>query len=218
MLSEVGGPEVGRLSDGQKECLRLVIAHKTSKEIARQLGISSHTVDQRLRYAIRTLGARTRMQAALRLYEAEGGHSYPYSLITEAEKRQPDLESQAHVPPAHTLMHQPVDLPTRLTADPQSKGQLVSGPDRVHRFSFSAVDFLERPNEEERTKRTSPRGRSVPVEKPQPVGEFRHSTLLQGYPLRWYQKLMLILIIAMMMIMSAGSLMVGVEALSEFLK
>lgn len=71
MLAEVGGPKVGRLSEGQKDCLRLVLAHMTSKEIARHLGISSHTVDQRLRYAIRTLGARTRMQAALELSEAE---------------------------------------------------------------------------------------------------------------------------------------------------
>ena len=37
-----------QLSEGQKACLRLVDDHHTSKEIARILGISPFTVDQRL--------------------------------------------------------------------------------------------------------------------------------------------------------------------------
>lgn len=55
---------VDRLNDGQRACLRLVLAHLNSKEIARELGVSPHTVDQRLRTAMRILNARSRFEAA----------------------------------------------------------------------------------------------------------------------------------------------------------
>jgi DNA-binding CsgD family transcriptional regulator len=60
---------VDRLNDGQRDCLRLVLAHLTSKEIARELGVSPHTVDQRLRTAMRILNAQSRFEAA-RIYAA----------------------------------------------------------------------------------------------------------------------------------------------------
>jgi DNA-binding CsgD family transcriptional regulator len=52
------------LTDGQKACLRLVDDHHTSKEIARKLGISPFTVDQRLDAARRKLSAASRKDAA----------------------------------------------------------------------------------------------------------------------------------------------------------
>jgi DNA-binding CsgD family transcriptional regulator len=52
------------LTDGQVACLQLVAANLTSKEIAVQLGISPHTVDQRVRGALRQLGVQNRRQAA----------------------------------------------------------------------------------------------------------------------------------------------------------
>lgn len=52
------------LTDGQKACLRLVDDHHTSKEIARILGISPFTVDQRLDAARRKLNAQSRKDAA----------------------------------------------------------------------------------------------------------------------------------------------------------
>lgn len=55
---------VDRLNDGQRDCLRLVLAHLNSKEIARELGVSPHTVDQRLRTAMRILDAQSRFEAA----------------------------------------------------------------------------------------------------------------------------------------------------------
>jgi DNA-binding CsgD family transcriptional regulator len=61
-----------RLSEGQRQCLRLVRRHKTSKEIARELGISKATVDQRLRIAGEKLGVVTRTEAALLLEAVEG--------------------------------------------------------------------------------------------------------------------------------------------------
>lgn len=55
---------VARLSGGQLDCLRLVDDHLSSKEIAAELGISSHTVDQRIRGALQVLGVERRSQAA----------------------------------------------------------------------------------------------------------------------------------------------------------
>ena len=56
--------KVARLNAGQLDCLRLVDAHLSSKEIAGELGISPHTVDQRIRQALAILGVERRTQAA----------------------------------------------------------------------------------------------------------------------------------------------------------
>ncbi len=55
---------VARLSDGQRQCLALVDQHLSSKEIALKLGISPHTVDQRVRLALHLLGVEKRGEAA----------------------------------------------------------------------------------------------------------------------------------------------------------
>jgi DNA-binding CsgD family transcriptional regulator len=69
---------VDRLTEGQRECLRRVLRHQTSKDIARELGISPHTVDQRLRIAAKTLGVASRIEAArlLALHEDLGPAAY----------------------------------------------------------------------------------------------------------------------------------------------
>jgi len=58
------GSLVARLSPGQIECLLLVDQHHNSKEIAAKLGISPHTVDQRIRGALDKLGVERRGEAA----------------------------------------------------------------------------------------------------------------------------------------------------------
>jgi len=55
---------VAKLSRGQLDCLLLVDQHLSSKEIASELNISPHTVDQRIRLALQTLGVERRAQAA----------------------------------------------------------------------------------------------------------------------------------------------------------
>jgi DNA-binding CsgD family transcriptional regulator len=55
---------VARLTQAQLDCLLLVDQHLSSKEIAVELGISSHTVDQRIRQALQILGVERRAQAA----------------------------------------------------------------------------------------------------------------------------------------------------------
>jgi len=58
---------VPHLTEKQREVLDLLLDHKTSKEIAQALGISPHTVDQRILFARQRLGARSRSDLA-RLY------------------------------------------------------------------------------------------------------------------------------------------------------
>lgn len=67
---------VARLTAGQRACLDLVDDHATSKEIARQLGISRHTVDARLRQAIKILGVSSRREAAVIWRTAAGAEGY----------------------------------------------------------------------------------------------------------------------------------------------
>jgi len=52
-----------QLTPGQLECLVLVAQHLSSKEIGKRLSISPHTVDQRIRGALKLLGVSRRAQA-----------------------------------------------------------------------------------------------------------------------------------------------------------
>jgi len=56
-----------RLTDRERECLRLVHAHLNSKQIARRLGIKPATVDRHCENAARKLKATGRIDAALLL-------------------------------------------------------------------------------------------------------------------------------------------------------
>jgi DNA-binding CsgD family transcriptional regulator len=74
------------LTAKQREVLDLLIEHKTSKEIGRQLGISPHTVDQRIQFAKEKLGAGSRNEAAAlyrRLTEICGQLTYDDSRMAE---------------------------------------------------------------------------------------------------------------------------------------
>ena len=85
---------VARLSPGQLDCLRLVDQHLSSKEIAAELGISPHTVDQRVRQSLHILGVERRSQAA-RIVALHSGpyqrliHQPPY-IPAEAEPGHPE--------------------------------------------------------------------------------------------------------------------------------
>lgn len=65
---------LGDLTDKQKEVLDLLVLHKTSKQIARELGISPHTVDQRVAAARRKLGVETRGELAAAYMAAQAGN------------------------------------------------------------------------------------------------------------------------------------------------
>ena len=70
------GDRVARLTEGQRECLRMVYRHMETKEIARVLEISPDGVNQRIKTAMRTLEVQRRRDAALILAEAEGTDTY----------------------------------------------------------------------------------------------------------------------------------------------
>lgn len=75
---------LAELTAKQREVLDLLIEHKTSKEIARLLQISPHTVDQRIQFAKDKLGARTRNEVAAiyrRLVETYGQMTYGNSYL-----------------------------------------------------------------------------------------------------------------------------------------
>ena len=75
------GARVARLSAGQLDCLRLVNEHLNSKEIAAELNISPHTVDQRIRGALHILGVERRSQAARIAAQHAGPYSGPYQRL-----------------------------------------------------------------------------------------------------------------------------------------
>jgi DNA-binding CsgD family transcriptional regulator len=80
---------VARLTAGQLDCLRLVNDHLSSKEIAAQLDISPHTVDQRIRGALHILGVERRSQAA-RIVARYGGEYQRLIHQSPHIDRQPD--------------------------------------------------------------------------------------------------------------------------------
>jgi DNA-binding CsgD family transcriptional regulator len=84
----MSGKRQEALTEGQKECLRLVASHYTSKEIARKLGISHFTVDQRLDAARNKLHASSRKEAALLFVSLEGG-ALSYPLVYDANWVEP---------------------------------------------------------------------------------------------------------------------------------
>lgn len=59
------------LTDREKQALRLLLRGHDAKSIARELGLSVHTVNERLRDARRKVGAASSREAARRLAEAE---------------------------------------------------------------------------------------------------------------------------------------------------
>ncbi|MEH6792261.1 helix-turn-helix domain-containing protein [Parasphingorhabdus sp.] len=81
-----------KLNAGQRDCLRLVLGHLNSKEIARELGVSPHTVDQRLRTAMRILDAGSRFEAA-RTFAALDPQSSYHPLIYQPSTIEPPGES-----------------------------------------------------------------------------------------------------------------------------
>ncbi|MEP0144502.1 MAG: helix-turn-helix transcriptional regulator [Parasphingorhabdus sp.] len=85
--------QVEKLTEAQKQCLRLVADLMSSKQIARSLQISHHTVDQRLKRAQSILNVSSRAEAARLLISYEA----------EAKKLDSDIYQ--------TLVYQSSDLP-----------------------------------------------------------------------------------------------------------
>ena len=80
-MTPMDAERLNKLSEAQRICLRMVFMHMSSKDIARELGISPHTVDQRLKGAMQILGVDSRVEAAriLARHEAPGHTSHWYT-------------------------------------------------------------------------------------------------------------------------------------------
>jgi DNA-binding CsgD family transcriptional regulator len=76
-MTKILGDRV-ELTDKQWECLRLVGQNFSSKQIARKLDISHHAVDQRIRFAVKALGAEDRFDAARIVATVDQGQSKTY--------------------------------------------------------------------------------------------------------------------------------------------
>jgi DNA-binding CsgD family transcriptional regulator len=123
----MGGKEsinqrVSRLTPGQIDCLRGVLHMKSSKEIAKDLGISSHTVDRRLKDAMRILEARTRLEAARMLVES-GQEDYQRLAYQLPAVGEPDYQQHSLHPGAALATHLAEERATfepSLLAEPRS--------------------------------------------------------------------------------------------------
>lgn len=80
-----GDPDnyISLLSAAQIETLRHVFEHKNSKQIARIMGVSPHTVDERVRRSLKKLNVPNRIEAA-RILAVHGvfDHVTPYQPLT----------------------------------------------------------------------------------------------------------------------------------------
>ena len=99
MLETAGvqGDAIDLLTPRERECLRLVYEHLSSKEIGRRLGISKHTVDTHVDKARQRLGAQDRYDAARRVAAFERSLTIPTPSgpdtngISEDREFRPDL-------------------------------------------------------------------------------------------------------------------------------
>jgi DNA-binding CsgD family transcriptional regulator len=86
----MGDETIARLTERQKDCLRLVANGYTSKEIGRQLGLSPSTVDNHILTATQTIGAASRAEAGRLLVSSEARQKLPRETPDLAE---PDVSA-----------------------------------------------------------------------------------------------------------------------------
>jgi DNA-binding CsgD family transcriptional regulator len=102
----LGSDAAERLTPKERECLRLAQENRSSKEIARQLGISHTSVDTHIRRALAKLNLRDRYEAArlLAQLERDDGHPAPVA-AAQPGFRWDDLASHIRslVPPIESL-------------------------------------------------------------------------------------------------------------------
>lgn len=101
------------LTDKQRAVLDLLIEHKTSKEISRILGISHHTVDQRIMLARAKLGVATRGEVA-QAYRRLVADTAPIASICERS-----VYDFSDVAPQLGTLHEPVREDTAEWFQPQ---------------------------------------------------------------------------------------------------
>ena len=163
---------VAQLTDGQRDCLRLVYRHMTSKDIARALDISPHTVDMRLRTAMKTLAVGSRIDAARALVDSEGEAGVYQSLIYQSPDVAVGADTAIITVPASTS-DQDADQQFLSRFSPENEPP-AGGPPRPAGASF-----------DDDAKRTEYDRRASVVETPELVPWGRRNTLTPGARLAW---------------------------------
>lgn len=108
---------IDQLTEAQRACLRLVLTHHNSKEIAAIFGVSPSAIDKRIERAIQVLGVGTRFEAARRLEEHERGTTVePVPVREEPQAPEP-------APTYERLPSEPIDVPIPPSDTPDS-GQI----------------------------------------------------------------------------------------------
>jgi DNA-binding CsgD family transcriptional regulator len=127
----MGYEAINKLTSRQRDCLRLVLHHKQSKEIGRELGISPMTVDNHFRSAIQTLGVANRLEAA-RLLEAHE-HQEPSQRLTSQPR---------HVvsPSERPIMRAPAAV-----GAPQEEAASALREDQVPYLTYREASFIDFP-------------------------------------------------------------------------
>jgi DNA-binding CsgD family transcriptional regulator len=94
---------IQRLTERQKDCLRLVAQGYTSKEIGRALDLSPSTIDNHILTAVQSMSANSRGEAARSLARIETRQKLPRESLALAESSHPGLLTVSADAPALAL-------------------------------------------------------------------------------------------------------------------
>ncbi|HTU13120.1 MAG TPA: helix-turn-helix transcriptional regulator [Allosphingosinicella sp.] len=136
---------IARLTDGQRDVLRMVDRHMETKEIARALGISPDGVNQRIKAAMRILGVNKRRDAARLLADAEGEERYQ-PLVYPSRDIEPDPDP-GRLAPSAERERDPYPLPVGAMREPQAAFEVAPQPLRPKRFRLPLPIWGGRPGD-----------------------------------------------------------------------
>lgn len=141
-----------RLTERQKQCLRLHYANYSAKQIGRKLDLSPHTVNEHFREARRILGVDRTMEAARMLVAVEGDKRIvPERLGVDPHARTVDSGTAVLSRPARNrynlIILKRVGLPFALAFTAVAlAGALIGGADALNRaFLGYGIDISDPP-------------------------------------------------------------------------
>ena len=108
---------IDQLTEAQRACLRLVLTHHNSKEIAALLGVSPSAIDKRIERAVQVLQVGSRFEAARLLQRHDAGTETPAA---------PPVGSGTAVAAVPPPRREPVATYERLPSDPIDVAYIAS--------------------------------------------------------------------------------------------
>jgi DNA-binding CsgD family transcriptional regulator len=132
------GAAIQRLTERQKECLRLVAQGYTSKEIGRTLDLSPSTVDNHILTAVQSMSANTRGEAARTLTGHEARQKIPREPQALAEPEGSGLISISADTPSLTIWDRKI---WSLPPVGGQKNELDSAERSIRVIQVAAVGF-----------------------------------------------------------------------------